>query len=484
MRPFKRPGPLSCLFLLVLSSSLSAAASSLQLYGSATAGSGGLAPRVWAQDTAWPGNPAFGVTIDSAVGGGAAFLLIGAQPLDAYGSGFTWNVLPFFISPPLPLSGAPGAPGAGGLAITLPIPAMPQLLGFSAYFQWVVTDPGAASGYAASEGLEVIITDPPLVIAVGSDPTMSEVFAINPLSGTISNWSLWPSNVDVALSPDGSLAVMSTAIPRTFVVADAASGASLGSVTVAGVPNCAVFTPDGTRCYGLVGSDAANNFQEIIEIDLDPLSPTFAQKLANVTGFPAALKQWEGGGISADGRILTAANLGLGNPAAIVIIDIDPLSPAKNTVIGYVPVTDGGYPTDVEPNRDGSLAFASVAYLADHGDMKVIDVAAGTIVAHVPVGLFPTDIDLDGRGDYAFLACPNSNEVTRVGVNPYRPGYLTPTAAPGFYSPFAVGLSPEGDKVYVCQMMSSTIKEMNAQTLSVTNSWNLPASPSEGVAAR
>ncbi|MBI4881525.1 MAG: hypothetical protein HY812_17955 [Planctomycetes bacterium] len=220
---------------------------------------------------------------------------------------------------------------------------MPQLLGFSAYFQWVVADPGVL-GYAASEGLEVVITPAPLVLAVGAAGYTSSVFAIDPLTGAISNWSMLAGNVDVAFTPDGSLAVVSAMSSRTFLVIDAVTGAALGSVSVFGVPNNAAITPDGTRCYGLVGPDAANNFQEIIEIDLDPASPTFAQKLANVTGFPTTLKQWEGSGISGDGRILTAANLGLGNPAAVVVVDIDPQSATRNTVIGYIPITDGGWP--------------------------------------------------------------------------------------------------------------------------------------------
>ena len=50
-------------------------------------------------------------------------------------------------------------PGGGELVVPIPVPRNPFLDGLHVYFQFVVDDPGAQAGVAASPGLEVIVCE-------------------------------------------------------------------------------------------------------------------------------------------------------------------------------------------------------------------------------------------------------------------------------------------------------------------------------------
>lgn len=465
-----------------------AAASGYTLYGPGTAGSGGLTPRIFAVDSAYPGSAGFRVRVDECVGGAPATLLIGAAALDQVTSGFHLSVFPILIVPGLPLSGQAGAAGQGALEVPLPIPALPALYGFDARFQWVVPDPGAPFGLAASEGLTVHIGDPPLVVAVasvagGADP----VVAVDPLSSTAVDWTgvaLLDAPVDVVFSPDGGTAMVSATLSHRFELLDAGTGAPIFGVGVGGNPNSAAFTPDGRRAYGVSGGPGGQGLGSIVEIDCDPTSSTYGTQIGQVTGFPLSFDQWEGVSISRDGRILTAANLGLGNPAGLVIVDVDPASATFNQVLHWVPL--GGYITDAVPTHDGALVLATSAYLTSTaGDVWVVDAALGQVVNVIPgVGTFPTDIDIDGRGDHAFVSCPNSSTIARIGVNPNAPGYLQATSLYVGNEPFSLAISPDGRKVFVGYMGQSFVTEVDAFALGVIATHATPRPVGDGIAVR
>ncbi len=463
----------------LLAAPTAGAASSLRLYGQETAGTGGVVPRIWALDTAWPGNHAFGVTLDSAVGGGSGFLIVGSAPLDAYGPGFWVNVAPLFISPPIALSGTAGAPAQGDVALTLAVPNLPVLVGVDAYFQWAVADAGATFGYAATRGLRLTITDPPLVVVAGSlgGVATDPIYAIDPLTGAIADWSNLDENVDVELSPNGSLAVVSASQSNQFGILDAASGALLGGAATNGEADSVVFTPDGTRAYCLAKATSSNPAAEILEMDVDPTSATFGQVIGFVSGWPATMSQWTGGAISADGTVLTVANFGIAEQPGVVIVDVAPGSATRNTVTGVVPVTGGGFVRDVVPNEDGTLAYAAVQYLSPLGEMIVIDVAAGAVVQTVTnIGGFPNDLDVDARGRFAYVACQLNGWVARIDIDPSSGGYLSSTPSTVVPAAFNLALSPEGDRVYVTPQAGGAITELDAVTLGITNTWNLPLS--------
>ena len=63
------------------------------------------------------------------------------------------------ISVPLPLSGTPGAAGAGSATLALPVPASPSLAGAHAYLQAYVFDTAAPGSLSMTPGLGVRFCD-------------------------------------------------------------------------------------------------------------------------------------------------------------------------------------------------------------------------------------------------------------------------------------------------------------------------------------
>ncbi len=117
--------------------------------GSALAGASG-APQITAQGVAAEGQPV-SLGLQGALPGAACVLLIGTQPLLAGFKGGTLVPDPLWASPALPV----GPDGTLELSGTWP-PGAPA--GTSFFFQWWIVDPGAPQGWAATEGLAVVVS--------------------------------------------------------------------------------------------------------------------------------------------------------------------------------------------------------------------------------------------------------------------------------------------------------------------------------------
>jgi hypothetical protein len=116
--------------------------------GPALAGTHGE-PQIAAQGVAAEGQPV-GLQLAAALPGAPCVLLIGSQPLLAGLLGGTLVPDPLWASPTLPV----GATGALDLSGNWP-PGAPA--GASFWFQWWIADPGAVQGWAATEGLVVVV---------------------------------------------------------------------------------------------------------------------------------------------------------------------------------------------------------------------------------------------------------------------------------------------------------------------------------------
>ncbi len=133
-----------------------------QNYGTATAGSGGIAPTI-APTGGFPfvGNAGFGIQIANAVGGSAAVLGLALQPSPGFPvfGGILWlSPVGLFLLPPLPLSGGAGVPGAGAVTVPLPLPRDNSLGGVGVSFQAFAIDPLAPLGVSMTDGLQVTLT--------------------------------------------------------------------------------------------------------------------------------------------------------------------------------------------------------------------------------------------------------------------------------------------------------------------------------------
>lgn len=458
---------------------------SLTRFGFGTPGSGNLTPRIWADGTLSAGNANFAVTLDNALGGSLGVLLIGTVETELPVAGVTLLTTPLQIVPTT-LTGQPGLPGDGSASVPLPIPAGLDVSGMNVLFQWLVRDTGGPVTLSASDGLRATGAEPTRVFGLGGGAP-GPLFGVDPDNGQVDNLGngLGSNGVtDLAVSPDGTTAVVPVVLgggTGEFAILDLQDGGSLlGSVSVTGVPNGVEVTPDGRRAYGITAGAAGTLFGAIHEIDIDRGSATFGQKIGQVTNYPAGADTLENLGISADGLRLTAAVFGLGDTPAVLVVDIDPLSATFNQVTRHIimstlPLGSAPLVADVELNANGSTAYALLLFLGNvHGELALIDTGSGTLLGTGQnVGYFPIDVDIDPLDRYAFIAAPNSDEITRVSIDPAAPDYLA-TVSTGSIGPgriWQVAFSADGSRVYASDLDNSTILELGTESMAVLNTF-------------
>lgn len=128
-----------------------------EVYGSATAGSGGWLPEIVAIEPPKLGAERLTIALDRALGGAPALLLMNTS--QAPGGVLRHGALLYptqsgsFLRSLPALEGA--GPGEGWGSVVLPVPEDPQYLGTSLYAQWVVLDSGAPGRLAASPAIRL-----------------------------------------------------------------------------------------------------------------------------------------------------------------------------------------------------------------------------------------------------------------------------------------------------------------------------------------
>ncbi|MCB9508320.1 MAG: VCBS repeat-containing protein [Myxococcales bacterium] len=120
-------------------------------YGSGCAGSGGITPTLGLAGCATPGGT-LNFTVDRALGGSTAVLILSLLPADLPFKGCTLLVQPTLLLP-LPLGGSGAGKGKVQFPATLTVPT-PLI---SVYVQAFVADPGASHGWASSAAVEIAI---------------------------------------------------------------------------------------------------------------------------------------------------------------------------------------------------------------------------------------------------------------------------------------------------------------------------------------
>jgi hypothetical protein len=128
---------------------------SISWYGAASAGSGNLAPSLWALGCPVPGKM-LTLQVKNGMGGAHGALLLGVSgPAQIHALGATIWVAPPFGTVLIGLGGQIGAWGAGSLALPAVVPDIPGVVGTTINLQAVFIDPGAwwAKGYSMTNGL-------------------------------------------------------------------------------------------------------------------------------------------------------------------------------------------------------------------------------------------------------------------------------------------------------------------------------------------
>lgn len=430
---------LSC---LVTPASADSGGTSVRGYGSGTAGKGGFVPEAWVAAGPYLGNKAFGITIEKGLGGAAAIHLLSGRSSAFRLFDFTLLVDPrdaLFMTPFIgALSGASGTGGVGKATSPLPLPSYTNLLGLSLYSQWIVLDNAAKSGLVASDGVRVTFTQGPLVVAAGSRslfhyvPGQTAVVTIN----SSLNYN------DVQISDDGSLGFVTGGGFHVFDLTKSPATRIAGTTFTSGNPNNLSVHPDQSRAYLPIPHRTQASVQIV---DIKKGSRTFGQRIGAVAKVPFNAGDMEGSSISANGKVLVVAIMGLAGRRSLLVIDVDPSSATRDTLIRQIPVNISGFMTDVDVSPDGAFAYCCFAQLGVGSDAARILLANGLVLNHTKFSAdFATDIDLDPRGRFAVIACPNSSNLVFIDLRPgtgfFKARILPPVSRARFFS---VALTPD-----------------------------------------
>ncbi|MCB9870881.1 MAG: hypothetical protein H6837_13575 [Planctomycetes bacterium] len=471
------------LTLAVLALSFPAAAqsgsTSAGTYGAGTPGKGGFVPRAWIRGQPSVGSTTFKLALDQALGGATAGMFLGVRPADlpfldlrllvdlssgAFG--------PFVFG----LGGTAGTAGAGSLELPVAIPGTTSLVGTTLYFQWLVADSAATSGLVGSNGLRVTISPSPLVFAGGSGlieyvPGASSTTA-GPALRNIYDMHFDRTGTMGLVCSTSTVVLYDMQSPARTVLATAAMGQTV---------NCLAVHPAGDRAY-VVLPDRTNPKIDILDIDRN--STNFGKVIGTISGLPSTgLGDMEGVSLSADGRVLAVAVLGLIGTKGVLIIDVDPTSTTRDTYVKSLPVSIGSFCTDADISPDGKTVYVCSGNLGPGSAVGRIDVASGVLLNSASAGDFAVDIDLDPLGRFLIVACPNSKLLTHVDLTPGA-NFFKATNLPATTSRFfSVALTPDGSQAIAIGDGSGTSDLFGFDMTTLTTAWSVSNSVSGGAIA-
>ena len=125
-------------------------------YGSGLAGSGGYLPHCQGSGSTNLGDEV-AVSLDQGLGAAPAVIILGpnSSNLPIKGGSLLVDLNGSWILGTA-LGGSSGTPGGGALQLNATVPVNPTLSGQSLYFQFILTDAGAAQGWSFSNGLQLL----------------------------------------------------------------------------------------------------------------------------------------------------------------------------------------------------------------------------------------------------------------------------------------------------------------------------------------
>jgi len=139
--------------------------------------------------------------------------------------------------------------------------------------------------------------------------------------------------------------------------------------------------------------------------------------------------------------------------------------------VGYSPADVAG-PHNVAVSPDGRFWYVSIAHGQPFGAVWKFKTGTDSLVAKVPVGMFPTTVGLSPEGDWAFV--PNSDfhgdrgHLNTVSVI-YTPDMTAITDVAACDMPHGSRVSHDGRTAYIACMMSDELVTIDASTFAITH---------------
>ncbi|PIE22067.1 MAG: hypothetical protein CSA62_14275 [Planctomycetota bacterium] len=487
-----QPSALVAAFLLASYAGASSSGLILKPYGPATAGKGNISPELWVRGHPSPGQSSFRFEVSKGLGAGPAFMVGGFRQTKLSVLGLSLLVDPmtpgFFLPWSGVLGGGAGQAGAGSVSIAFPLPNMPSIAGVSLYTQVFVLDAAAPGGLSASKGLRSTFNRGPLAVLCGHRSLRSYDYgrqkAVN--DGTRS------SPDDVQFNRAGTLLFATgrdSGSAGVFEIYDATVSplkklkmVSLGP----GLPNHLVVHPSDTRAYVAI-ADKPGKAGYVRIVDIDRSSSTFGTVLGQVKNIPAGLRFFEGGSVSANGRVLCIAEFQFSGASSLHVIDVDPSSSTRDTWKKTILLPGvGSMLTDVDVDADGLYAYVCAVSFGGPPTFAQVLLPTGRVTKLVSISnnvRFPTDIDLDPRGRFLVVSCSNSSNLVYFPLT-RGPSFMVPRLmqSAGKAKPFSVALTPDS-RLAIAATMSHGFVAWDVATGKIV--WrNQSVSGGDGIAVR
>jgi len=263
---------------------------------------------------------------------------------------------------------------------------------------------------------------------------------------------------DVAISPDGSLAVTTNILSSNASVIDVASGSVLALVPVGARPADVEITPDGSTA---VVANLDSTFASVIDLS------TYAVTNVAISTRGSEVE------ISPDGQFAYVAVVASGD--GVWRIDLASLS----ALPGKLPTGDMGsiyYLFNQASGMTLSHDGRTLAVCGTYSDtLTLIDTASWSVAADVPVGDYPVRAAFapDDSEIYVTLKIPAT---VAVVSNAGAASAVTGTIAVG-PQPFEMAVSSDGGTLYVAQAQNGTVGVVDLASGLLTKSIAVPDSP-------
>lgn len=255
-----------------------------------------------------------------------------------------------------------------------------------------------------------------------------------------------------AISPDGSLAVVSNVISDNVTILDLDSGEPEAYFEIGDRVQDVAITPDGH--YAVVSGFNAQNRVHIIDLEtMDDVAQVVAGSRPGVVS------------ISPDGQYAYVGNIS-SNSVSVIEIDGANSSELVEIPTGVIGVVWAAYgvSSDVEVTADGEHVLVACSF---DDLVYVIDADTWTTAATLPTGDFPIQIAVDASGEYAVVTNYFSDTATLMHIDGTNSSVVA-TVTPGD-GPLRCAYNPAADEFGIGNYYDSSVTMIEAQTGSVTH---------------
>jgi len=271
---------------------------------------------------------------------------------------------------------------------------------------------------------------------------------------------------EIALSPDGTIALVSNAVSRNVSFVDLQTRTVLGVVDTGDVPRESAFTPDGAFALVLNGD---SNTTSIIEVATLEVVATLSTPTR-----PTRIR------ISPDGSeayICTIAGTDM-----LYFVDLDGANSAvtESFPIGQMGAA-GGYPysevSGMELSPDGRFLALTISF---DDILRIVDTRTRQIVEDVPVGDFPIRALFAPSGEEIYVANAFGDSITVVrdigGI------WFPIMEIGGIDFPLDMALDADGTHLYVgeCGFQTRSVRVIDLDAGTIVQTIPLTGTPREG----